>query len=58
MLWRQHQSAQSVKIAGKASNSTSKALFFDVQRLITMRERSISEDWRSSIKFYLESALF
>jgi hypothetical protein len=33
-----------VKIAGQASNSTLKALFFDVQRLISMVERSISED--------------
>jgi hypothetical protein len=47
-----------VKIEGQASNSTLKALFFDVKRLILMVERLISEDCRSSVKFYLESALF
>jgi hypothetical protein len=33
-----------VKIEGQASNSTLKALFFDVKRLIFMVERLISED--------------
>jgi hypothetical protein len=33
-----------VKIEGQASNSTLKAIFFDVKRLISMVEHLISED--------------
>jgi hypothetical protein len=47
-----------VKNASQASNWTFKALFFDVERLISMEERSISEECKLSIKLDLESALF
>jgi hypothetical protein len=52
------KSAQSVKNASQASNWTFKLLFFDVERLISMVERSTSDECKVSAKFYLESALF
>jgi hypothetical protein len=51
------QSAQSVKNASQASNWTYKLLFFDVERLISMVERSTSEECKVSVKLDLSSAL-
>jgi hypothetical protein len=46
-----------VKNASQALNWTYKLLFFDVERLISMVERSTSEECKVSVKLDLSSAL-
>jgi hypothetical protein len=47
-----------VKVAQSPSKQTLKALFFDVERLNSMVERSNSEGCAITVKTVLESALF